>query len=109
MTDQLGIFSNDEPMGNKPTEIGSTNIVYKNTSQILTRTSGFMADYDFSLNPYSGWSFNNNYLHPDGLKTDNTYRFQFINKESPRKPVLLEAYLIGTLCSRYIRTREGKK
>lgn len=43
--------------------IGSTRIEYAPTSSILTKASGFMGDYDFTLNPYSGCSFGCTYCY----------------------------------------------
>ena len=40
-----------------PEELGGARIAYKDTSTILTRASGFMSDYDFTLNPYRGCAF----------------------------------------------------
>lgn len=52
MTD---LFSNtpDE----KRTWVGKTEVLYKNASSILTEGKGFMEEYDYTLNPYSGCSF----------------------------------------------------
>jgi len=47
----------------KKRSLGKTTIDYKRATSILTKTSGFMKDYDFSLNPYSGCSFGCNYCY----------------------------------------------
>jgi len=72
--DQFGLFENSNE--DRPLSIGSTAVEYKETSQILTKTSGFMADYDYSLNPYSGCSFGCTYCYAaffsrNKLKMDN--------------------------------------
>jgi DNA repair photolyase len=51
----MDLFSNipDE----KRTSVGKSEVTYKNASSILTEAKGFMASYDYTLNPYSGCSF----------------------------------------------------
>ena len=57
--EQLNLFGDEE----KKRTIGSTSIEYKGVSSILTKASGFMEDYDFTLNPYSGCSFGCTYCY----------------------------------------------
>jgi len=47
----------------RPTTIGSVAITYGPTSRLLTPASGFMSDYDFTLNPFSGCSFGCTYCY----------------------------------------------
>lgn len=41
----------------RPDRVGGAEIAYAPVRQILTRASGFLAGYDFTLNPYAGCSF----------------------------------------------------
>ena len=47
----------------KKKKLGQADIAYRNASSILTKTTGFMKDYDFSLNPYSGCTFACSYCY----------------------------------------------
>jgi DNA repair photolyase len=46
-----------------PAKLGHAEITYVATRSILTRASGFMSDYDFTLNPYGGCSFGCTYCY----------------------------------------------
>ena len=37
-----------------PNRIGPTQVTYRPARDILTKTSGFIKAYDYTLNPYSG-------------------------------------------------------
>jgi DNA repair photolyase len=47
----------------KPVRIGHADVAYRSTQSILTKATGFMSDYDFTLNPYSGCSFGCSYCY----------------------------------------------
>ena len=47
----------------RPDHIGQAKITYNYASQILTKGAGFLSEYDFSLNPYSGCSFGCTYCY----------------------------------------------
>ena len=62
MDPQLNLFDeNKDP--ERRIKLGQSKIIYKKASSILTLTSGFMKDYDYSLNPYSGCSFGCTYCY----------------------------------------------
>lgn len=56
---QLNLFGEES----KRNTIGKTEIEYKSANSILTPASGFMEDYDYTLNPYSGCSFGCTYCY----------------------------------------------
>ena len=46
-----------DPAFARPDRVGQAVVSYAPTSQLLTKPTGFMDAYDFTLNPYSGCSF----------------------------------------------------
>ncbi len=47
----------------RPSSIGDVAVSYGQTREILTPATGFMDEYDFTLNPYSGCSFGCTYCY----------------------------------------------
>ena len=56
-------FRPEIPRSAAPSRMGHATITYKEARSILTRTSGFLADYDYSLNPYAGCAFGCTYCY----------------------------------------------
>ena len=54
----------EEPVRpDRPNQLGQAAVEYALVRDILTRASGFMGEYDYTLNPYSGCSFGCTYCY----------------------------------------------
>ncbi len=94
---------NDCPLGH-PDRIGDVALDYVRTREILTKASGFMDTYDYTLNPYSGCSFGCTYCYAaffsrDVEKRDNWGYWVSIKENAvelleKRKPGALDGKLI---------------
>lgn len=61
--EQPSLFDQPASGSSRPVTIGRAHVEYRDASSILTRASGFMSDYDFTLNPYSGCTFGCTYCY----------------------------------------------
>lgn len=57
----MKLFSSLE--GNKRTSISQSSVEYKEVNTLLTKASGFMDGFDFTLNPYGGCTFGCTYCY----------------------------------------------
>ena len=109
MEDQLNLFGDEK----KETKLGHSSIVYKNTASILTKPTGFMESYDYSLNPYSGCSFGCTYCYAaffsrNKEKMDNWGYWVEVKenalamlKKKRRKPIIDEIVYMSSVTDPY--------
>ena len=53
----------ERPVTPRPSRIGEVKVGYDAPREILTKATGFMDEYDFTLNPYAGCSFGCTYCY----------------------------------------------
>jgi DNA repair photolyase len=68
---ELTLFGEPEPATSFPLSIGRTRVEDRPSNSILTRASGFMSDFDYTLNPYSGCSFGCTYCYAAFFSRDD--------------------------------------
>lgn len=77
--DQLNLFENARPRVKFPLRLGHAEIDANETRSILTKTTGFMSDFDYSLNPYSGCSYGCSYCYAAFFVRDDKKREEWGN------------------------------
>jgi DNA repair photolyase len=91
----------------KLTRIGETKVAYRAASEVLTKATGFMDTYDFTLNPYSGCSFGCAYCYAAFFSRDAEQRdnwgywvtvkenaVELLERRLKRRPDFLDGKLI---------------
>ena len=72
---QINLFESPAVgLGSRPSSLGSVKISYAKAGSILTKATGFMDAYDYTLNPYSGCLFGCTYCYAAFFSRDATQR-----------------------------------
>lgn len=63
MAMQTELFGGAASAEELPVKIGKTSVSYIRSRDILTKATGFMSEYDYTLNPYAGCGFGCSYCY----------------------------------------------
>jgi toxin-antitoxin system PIN domain toxin len=90
----------DDGAPQRPERIGDTEVSYRDAASILTRATGFMSDYDFTLNPYSGCGFGCSYCYAaffsrDAQRSDSWGRWVEVKQNALEKLNRMRTSLTG--------------
>ena len=96
----------------RPSSLGHADIDYADTTSILTKASGFMESYDYTLNPYSGCSFGCTYCYAaffarDSQKQNDWGKWVLVKEnavsklEKMRKPPRDKSIYMGSVTDPY--------
>lgn len=110
MTDP-NIFTSD--VQHKPNKVGQASVSYKKVATLLNKTSGFMNEYDYSLNPYSGCTFGCTYCYAAFFARDTEQKNQWgywvavkenalaLLKKKRRKPITGKSVYMSSVTDPY--------
>ena len=87
----------------RPEQIGEVQVSYAKVREVLTRATGFMDAYDFTLNPYSGCSFGCTYCYAAFFSRDIEKR------DSWGKWVIVKENAVELLRKRKPETLDGRR
>ena len=93
----------DQFINERPEKIGDVEVSYSRVREILTKATGFMESYDFTLNPYSGCSFGCTYCYAAFFSRDAQKR------DSWGKWVNVKENAVELLRKRKPGTLDGKR
>ena len=93
----------EQPVSERPGRVGDVQVSYMRVREIMTRATGFMEDYDFTLNPYSGCSFGCTYCYAAFFSRDIEKR------DNWGKWVIVKENAVELLRNRRRGTLDGKR
>ena len=103
MSEQIDLFGAGPQRDHKPARIGDCAVSYQQARTILTPASGYMAAYDYTLNPYSGCSFGCTYCYAAFFSRDVAQRDNWGNW------VTVKENAVALLRKKKLHALDGKK